>query len=104
MNFSYTAMMKLLEKLQSNRRELLDLASHNGAYNIRLFGSVVRGEEGPESDVDFLVDMEKGRSLLDLVALQDALSKEINRPVDVVTAESLNSLLKDCILSEAIPL
>lgn len=96
--------MKLLEALRLNRRELLELASRSGAYNIRLFGSVVRGEETPESDVDFLVDMEEGRSLLDLVSLQDDLSREINRPVDVVTAESLNKHIKNYILSGAVPL
>jgi len=55
-------------------------------------------------DVDFLVDMEKGRSLLDLLCLQEDLSKEIDRHVDVITTKSLNRHIKNEILSEAIPL
>lgn len=96
--------MKLLETIQDKRYGLLELAESRGAFNVRLFGSVVRGEETPDSDVDFLVDMENGRSLLDLLCLQEDLSKEIDRPVDVITVKSLNRHIKNEILSEAIPL
>ena len=87
-----------------NRTSLLELAEQRGAYNVRLFGSVVRREDTSTSDVDFLVDMENGRSLLDLISLQEDLSKAIDRAVDVVTTRSLNRHIKNVILSEAIPL
>ena len=96
--------MNLLETIREKRFGLLKLAEQRGAFNVRLFGSVVRGEETPCSDVDFLVDMEKGRSLLDLFSLQEDLSKEIDRPVDIITTQSLNRHIKKDILSEAIPL
>jgi hypothetical protein len=58
--------MTLNETIQQQREEILDVAAKYGAYNVRLFGSVVRGEADEASDIDILVDMEPGRSLLDL--------------------------------------
>jgi predicted nucleotidyltransferase len=59
--------MEIKELLELRRNEILELAAKHGARNIRIFGSVARGEGGPASDVDFLVDIEEGRNLLDLV-------------------------------------
>ncbi|MEO7994224.1 MAG: nucleotidyltransferase domain-containing protein [bacterium] len=75
--------MTLLEKVRLHREEILRLAAEHGAYNVRLFGSVVRGEEGPESDVDLLILMERGRSLYDWVRLEAAISELLACPVDV---------------------
>ena len=61
--------MDLKTKLQAKRHEILALAAKHGASNVRLFGSVVRGEAGPKSDEDILIDLESGRSLLDQIAL-----------------------------------
>jgi uncharacterized protein len=58
--------MNIGERLRIQRETILDVAAKHGAYNVRVFGSVARGEADSESDVDFLVDMEPGRSLLDL--------------------------------------
>ncbi len=96
--------MTLREKLQAKRAEILNLAARHGASNVRLFGSVARGEAGPESDVDFLVDLEPGRSLLDHVALWQDLGDLLGCEVDVVTEKGLHWYIKDRILHEAVPL
>ena len=61
--------MKIEELLKNRREQILEIARKHGVYDLRVFGSVARGEDRPDSDVDLLVDMEPGRSLLDLVAL-----------------------------------
>lgn len=80
------------------------LAHRYGARNIRVFGSVARGEAGPQSDLDLLVDMEAGRSLLDLVAFWQDLEELLGRRVDILTDGGISPYLKDRIYSEAIPL
>ncbi|HYP19755.1 MAG TPA: nucleotidyltransferase domain-containing protein, partial [Chloroflexia bacterium] len=61
--------MGINELLEAKREEILEIAARHGAHNVRIFGSVARGEATPESDLDFLVELEPGRSLLDHVAL-----------------------------------
>lgn len=96
--------MTLLEKLKMNKKELLAIASKRGASNVRVFGSVSREEETENSDIDFLVTLEQGRSLLDLVGLQQDLSSYLLRRVDVIPDDSLNKYLRDRIIKEAHPL
>jgi predicted nucleotidyltransferase len=96
--------MTLLEQVQSQREDILRLAARRGARNVRLFGSVARNEAGPDSDVDFLVDLEPGRSLLDLGGLLMDLQKLIGRKVDVVTETGLRPRLRPRVLREARPL
>jgi Predicted nucleotidyltransferases len=93
-----------LENLRQRREELLAIAARSGATNIRIFGSVARGEDAAISDVDFLVRMERGRSLLDLVALRDDLEAAIARRVDIVTENGISPYLRQRILTEATPL
>jgi hypothetical protein len=63
------------ELLKAKREDVLRVAAQHGARNVRIFGSAARGDAGPASDVDFLIEMEEGRSLLDLVALwQDLMT------------------------------
>lgn len=94
-----------LEKvIRDKRDEIVRLAQQHGAKNVRIFGSVARGESGPESDVDFLVQMEPGRSLFDHAALIDGLKELLGRKVDVVTENSIYWLLRRRILKEARPL
>ena len=64
---------KIEELLKSKRLEILTIAARHGAHNLRVFGSVARGEAGPESDLDILVEMEPGKSLMDHVALMQDL-------------------------------
>ncbi|MGE3271225.1 MAG: nucleotidyltransferase family protein [Chloroflexota bacterium] len=92
-----------LEALRSRRAEILRLAGLRGAHNVRVFGSVVRGQAGPESDVDLLVDMEPGSSALDLSELILDLEEALGRRVDVVEARRRSSSA-DQILREAVPL
>ena len=96
--------MGIDELLKSKRQEILEIAAKHGARNVRVFGSVARGEAGPESDVDLLVDMEPGRSLLDLGGLWSDLNELLGRKVDVVTEQSIYWLLRRRILKEARPL
>jgi len=96
--------MNTFEKLQRQRQQLMTIAHRHGAMNVRLFDSVVRGEHTETSDVDFLVDMEEGRSLLDLVGLQQDLEQFLGQRIDVLTERGLNRYLKDRILTEARPL
>ena len=96
--------MTLLEQVQSKREDILRLAARRGVRNVRLFGSVARDEAGPDSDVDFLVDLEPGRSLLDLGGLLMDLQKLMGRKVDVVTETGLRPRLRPRVLREARPL
>jgi predicted nucleotidyltransferase len=91
-------------ELQKRRQEILDIAASHGARNVRLFGSVARGEDNPASDLDLLVEMESDRSLLDLVGLGQDLEELLARKVDVLTDASLHPALRDRILAEARPL
>ena len=96
--------MKLFNALKKKREVILELAARHGASNVRVFGSAACGEESENSDVDFLVDMQEGGSLYDLIALQQDLERILGRKADVLTPGSINRYLKDRILGEARPL
>lgn len=93
--------MKLADIIQKEREEIIRLSMLHGAKNIRVFGSVARGEESKDSDIDILVELEKGRSLLDLSGLLMDLQQLLGRKVDVVTEKSLHWYIRDRILKEA---
>lgn len=86
------------------RDAILCLAAKHGARNVRIFGSIVRGEATEHSDVDVLVDLEPGRSLLDQVGLQQELEALLGRRVDVVVEGGISPYIEQQILSEAVPL
>lgn len=90
-----------IEQIMSKRNEIARIAKLHGATNIRVFGSVARGNADDESDVDFLVDLEKGRSLLDLGGLLIDLQALLGRRVDVVTEKGLKPRIRERVLSEA---
>jgi uncharacterized protein len=90
--------------LQKYRAEILDVAVRHGARDVRVFGSLARGEGSEGSDLDLLVKLGEGRSLLDLVGLKQDLEDLLHRPVDVVTEKALSPYLREHVLSEAIPL
>ena len=96
--------MDINELIEAKRDEILRIAAKHGARNVRIFGSVARGEATEQSDVDFLVDMEPGRSLFDLAGLYVDLEALLDRKVDVVTTRGISPYLKDRILAEARPL
>ena len=88
-----------LEELRGKRREeILCLAEMRGTRNVRVFGSLARGEGGFQSDVDFLVDMDPGRSLLDLARLQLDLDRILQTKVDVVSLRGLRERVKQSVL------
>ena len=96
--------MAMAQTIRSRRDEILALAARYGARNVRIFGSVARGDDDVRSDLDFLVDMEPGRSLLDLGGLLMDLQDLLGRPVDVVTEKGLKERIRSRVLAEARPL
>lgn len=90
--------------LKTKRDEILHIAAKHGARNVRVFGSAARGQAGPTSDVDFLVELETGRSLLDHVALCQDLEDLLGCKVDVVTEKALHWYIRDRVLAQAVPL
>ncbi len=93
-----------LQRLKTRRKAILRIAAGHGARDVRLFGSVAREEAGPRSDVDFLVRMEKGRGLLDLVGLWQDLEEFLGCKVDVLTDGGVSPYLRERIYHEAKPL
>src|ERR671915_630374 len=94
--------MRLDRLLEENRGEILRIAAKHGAREVRVFGSVTRGEVDRESDIDFLVELETGRSLMDLGGLQMELESFLGRRVDVVTARGLKVRIRERVLREAV--
>ena len=94
----------LPEWLTRKRADILALAAKHGAANVRLFGSVVRGDARPDSDVDFLVDMAPDRSLLDRIGLIQDLQDILGRKADVVTETTLHWFIRKAVLKQAMPL
>ena len=89
--------------VEAKRREISDLVRHHRGRSAALFGSVARGDETPESDIDFLVEFEPGSSLFDLMDLQEALEQPLGVPVDVVSVGGLKDR-DDHIRREAVPI
>jgi uncharacterized protein len=97
-------MKKIKKCLVKNRQKILALSALHGAHNVRVFGSVARGEEGPKSDLDLLVDLDPGRNYLDLGHLLVDLQDLLGCQVDVVPSGDLHWFIRDRILQEAVPL
>jgi len=89
--------------LKEKREGILRLCAEHGARSVRVFGSVARGQADQESDVDFLVELDPGRTLLDLGGLQQELEGLLGRRVDVVTVRGLKARIRDRVLREAVP-
>ena len=87
--------------IERNREEIVRLAARHGARNVRVFGSVARGEDRFDSDVDLLVEMQDDRSLLDLVGLEQELEELLRRKVDVLTDASIHPAIRQRIAAEA---
>lgn len=97
-------MARLIEILRQNREEIIAITSKYHADNVRLFGSVARGDERQDSDIDFLVDFQPGSTLFDQIALIEALSNKLGRKVDVVSSRALNRHLVRTVQQEAVKL
>jgi hypothetical protein len=100
----YNVVMNATHLIATKKDEILRAATRHGAKNVRIFGSLVRGEASHDSDIDLLVDLEPGRSLLDHVGLIHELEELLGCPVDVVVEGGISPYLERSILAEAIPL
>ena len=96
--------MEIQELIERKRDEILKVAEKHGARNVRLIGSLARGEGGPDSDVDLLVDMDLGRTLLDHAALIHDLQSLLGCKVDIASSRGLRERVKARVLEEAVPL
>jgi uncharacterized protein len=94
--------MGIKELLLPLREQILQIAAKHGASNVRVFGSVARGEATADSDVDFLVEIEPKRSLFDYIALMQDLTELIGRKVDIAEVESLHDLIREKVLRESV--
>ena len=90
--------------LRAQRDAIIQTAASHGATKVRVFGSFARGDAEPDSDLDLLVQLEPGYSLLDLVAVKQDLEDLLHRPVDVLTEAALSPYLREVVLREAVSL
>ena len=81
-----------------------EVAAGHGATRVRMFGSIARGDNRGDSDLDLLVDLKPGRSLLDLIAIKQDLEDLLHVLVDVITERSISPYLRDAVLTEAVAL
>jgi predicted nucleotidyltransferase len=93
--------MDIAALIEEKKKEIREIAAKHGARNVRVFGSIARGEARPDTDVDFLVDLEPGRTLLDLGGLLMELRDLLGLDVDVVTEHGLKPRIRDRVLKEA---
>jgi len=96
--------MGIHELLKVKREEILGIAAKHGARNVRIFGSVARGQAGAQSDLDVLVDLDPGHSLFDLGGFLMDLQELLGCKVDVVTEKGLRERIRDRVLREAVPI
>ena len=96
--------MDLDRVLKERREEILRIAAGHGARDVRVFGSLARGETGPDSDLDILVKLDPGRSLLDIIAIKQDLEDLIGCEVDVVTEAAISPYIREEVLRESVSL
>jgi uncharacterized protein len=94
----------IYQLIHSKKAEITCLAGKYGAFHIRIFGSVARHTADEKSDIDFLVELEPGRTLFDLGGFAYDLEKLLGRPVDVCTVPLLREQIRTRVVSEAVPL
>jgi hypothetical protein len=96
--------MTLEDLLQAKREDILKVCARYGAHNVRVFGSVTRGEADEQSDIDLMVDFEPGRSLLDHAGLWLALQELLGGKVDVVSSRGIKARIRERVLQEVVSL
>lgn len=96
--------MPILDSVKAHRQQILSITNAHGAYNVRIFGSIAKGQDVPGSDLDILSDLAPEKSLLDIVAIKQDLEDLLGFKVDVVTQASLSPYLKSEILKSAVHL
>jgi predicted nucleotidyltransferase len=95
-------MKKLPPKISQIQKQVIPILKKNGVIKAGIFGSYARGEERKESDIDFLIKFKSGKSLLDLVGLEQELKGKLRKEVDIITYKYINPLLRERILREEI--
>jgi predicted nucleotidyltransferase len=90
--------------IAKKRKIITTIAKAHGATNIRVFGSHARGEAGPESDIDLIIELEPGRSLLDLITIKLEIEDHVHRKVDIVTEAALSPYIREDILRDTVTL
>ena len=96
--------MVALNDIKARRDEILRICESHGGYNVRVFGSVARGDSKPQSDLDLLVELDEQHSLLDRIAIMQDLEEYLGCKVDVVSPKALHELIRDEVLREAVTL
>lgn len=96
--------MNIAEIIKMRREEILEIAKKYGAENVRIFGSVPRGEANSKSDLDLLIELKSGRTILDIIAIKQDVEDLIGLKVDVVTTNSISPYIKDEVLKKAVNL
>jgi len=96
--------MNINKALSNKRDEILRITAAHGATNLRVFGSVSRGEASAKSDIDLLINLEPGRTLLDVIAIKQDLEDLLGCGVDVVTEDAVSPYIRDQILKDAVTL
>jgi predicted nucleotidyltransferase len=96
--------MGMDSSLEEKRSDILRIAANHGARDVRVFGSRARGQAHRDSDLDLLITLEKGKSLLDIVAIKQDIEDLLGYKVDVVTEAAISPYMRDRILEEAVPL
>ena len=96
--------MVALNDIKARRDEILRICELHGGYNVRVFGSVARGESKPQSDLDLLVELDESHSLLDRIAIMQDLEEYLGCKVDVVSPRALHDMIREEVLREAVPL
>jgi uncharacterized protein len=90
--------------VKDEREKILRITASHGAQNVRVFGSLARGEAGPDSDIDILVELDHGRGLLDIIAIKQDLEDLMGCDVDVLTEAAISPYIREQVLKEAISL
>jgi predicted nucleotidyltransferase len=88
------AELSVSNTIKSRREDILDITTKYGAKNIRVFGSMARGEESPDSDLDIIVEMDEGSSLLDIIAIKQDIEDLLGLKVDIVTEASISPYIR----------
>lgn len=96
--------MLSLDTVRTYRDAIMDAAARYGVRNIRVFGSLVRGQADDQSDIDLLIELEPGRSLIDRIAFMQEVEQLLGCPVDVVNERALHRLVRDRVMREVVPL
>ena len=96
--------MSGLKTLHNHKHEILQIGKENGIKNIRVFGSVIRGEDRPDSDFDLLVEVDEDRTLFDVIRFKQSIEYLLGRDVDVISDRAVHATLKEEIIDKAVRL